>query len=354
MKTRILFFNPPGKRLKVEPLGMEYLISALRVAGFNSSLLDASIDNLDIRHTCIRLKEYSPDMVGVSITTPGLVNDIKGVRLIKQVLPEAKIIAGGPHPSADPQGLLRAVPEIDLVVIGEGEDTIVELLFALEKNTPLSEVNGLAFRKDNDVVVSGPRKLRENIDSLPFPCRENIDYKKVFATLPFGRRRPFAIMVTGRGCPYACIFCSKSVFGKSCRLRSPENVIAEIEELCLSGIKEIRFYDDSFTINPARAMAICDKIIESRVDLAWSCESRVDTISEELLVKMKESGCYNLTFGVESGSESVLEKSHKSISVEQIRRAFRLTREIGIESGAWLMFGLPGRQKIPSKKHSGW
>lgn len=328
--------------MKVEPLGLEYLISSLEQSGFKAALLDATIEELNYKQSRQRLIDFKPDIVGLSITTPGLVHDAKAIGLVKECLPLAKIVVGGPHPSADPKGLLTALPDIDYAVIGEGERTIVELVRAIEEGGSVSGISGIAYRQDGEVVISSPRELIEDIDILPFPDRDYIDYRKVCATLPFGRRHPFAIMITGRGCPYGCIFCSKSVFGRGCRLRSPENVLQEIEALCRKGIKEIRFYDDIFTINPARAIKICQGIIDRKFDLVWSCESRVDTISEEVLVKLKEAGCYSVSFGVESGAAAVLAKSGKNITIEQIRKAFSLCQKVGMETGAWFIFGLPG------------
>jgi len=349
---KVLLINAIGKDIKVEPLGLEYLLSSLELSGIEVILVDATIEGLSEEKFVNKLRKIYPDVFGISITTMGLMSDLKGLYLAKKACPDAKIVAGGPHPSAVPIELMESVKDIDFAVIGEGEITLVELIKSLEndKDKNLKNVNGIGFRENGTIKLTQPREQIKNLDSIPIPSRESIDFKKVVAGLPFGRRNPFSIMMTSRGCPFRCIYCSKSVFGNKYRYRSVENVIEEIEYLVSSGIKEIRFYDDVFTLNQKRIMKLCEEMIKRNFDLIWSCEGRVDTVTSDLLREMKRAGCYHISYGVESGSQKILDRAKKGITVSQTRDAFKITKEVGLEASAYFMFGLPGETKETLKE----
>jgi radical SAM superfamily enzyme YgiQ (UPF0313 family) len=352
---KITLINAPKKKIKVEPLGLEYLVSILKSNNIDVMLIDATIEGLDEEEFVNILRKIDPDMIGISMTTMGLIHDLNGLSLAKKACPNAKIVVGGPHPSAAPIELMKSVKDIDFVVIGEGEMTIVELMNALgnSKNKNLGDIKGIAFRsEDGSIKLTQPRELIKDLDSIPIPSREFIDFKKVKAGLPFGRRKPFSIMMTSRGCPCNCIYCSKPVFGRKYRHRSVGNIIEEIEYLILIGIKEIRFYDDIFTMIPKNTIKLCDELMKRKFDLMWSCGSRVDRISKEMLIKMKNAGCYHISYGVESGSQKVLDTAKRGMKVNHIREAFKMTREVGLEVSAFLMFGLPGETEKTLKDTS--
>lgn len=352
---KITLINAPEKEIKVEPLGLEYLVSHLKSNNIDVSLIDATIEELNEEEFVNRLRKIYPDMIGISITTMGLVHDLNGLSLAKKACPNAKIVVGGPHPSAAPIQLMKAVKDIDFAVIGEGEITTVELINTLEngkdRDINFKDINGIAFRaEDGSIKLTSSRKLIKDLDSIPIPSREFIDFKRVKAGLPFGRRNPFTIMITSRGCPYRCIYCSKSVFGRTYRYRSVENIMDEIEYLISIGIKEIRFYDDVFTMIPKNTIKLCDELIKREFDLIWSCGSRVDRISKEMLIKMKDAGCYHISYGVESGSQKVLDLAKRDMKVNQSKDAFKISREVGLEVSAFVMFGLPGETKETLKE----
>jgi len=354
---KVALINSPEKKIKVEPLGLEYLVSSLKSNNVDVELLDATIEGLSEEEFVTKLRKIGPDLIGISMTTMGLMLDLNGVSLAKKACPDAKVVVGGPHPSAAPSELMNSVEDIDFAVIGEGEITIVELMNALEngkdKGKNLEDINGIAFRAENgDIKLTQPRKLIKNLDSIPIPSREFIDFKKVRAGLPFGRRNPLSIMMTSRGCPNRCIYCSKSVFERTYRYRSVENIMKEIEYLISMEIKEIRFYDDIFTMIPKNTIRLCDELIKRKFDLIWSCGSRVDRISKEMLRKMKDAGCYHVSYGVESGSQKVLDMAKRDTKINQIRDAFKLTKEAGLEVSAFVMFGLPGETKETLKETS--
>lgn len=347
---KLLLINASGKEIKMEPLGLEYLVSSLELSGIEVILVDATIEGLSEEEFVSKLHKIDPDVIGISMTTMGLMQDLKGLSLAKKACPDAKIVVGGPHPSAAPIELMKSAKDIDFAVIGEGEITLVELVKTLENDKGLKNVNGIAFRENGNIKLTQPREQIKNLDSIPIPSRDFIDFRKVKASIPFGRRNPFSIMMTSRGCPFKCIFCSKSVFGNKYRYRSVENVVEEIEYLLSLGIKEIRFYDDIFTLNQKRTMKLCEELIKGNFDLIWSCEGRVDTVSRDLLEKMKKAGCYHISYGVESGSQKILDIAKKGIKVSQARDAFKITKEVGLEASAFFMFGLPGETKKTLKE----
>lgn len=347
---KIALINAPGKEIRVEPLGLEYLASSLKSNNIGVTLIDATIEGLSEEKFVSTLRKIDPDVIGISMTTMGLLQDLKGLSLAKKACPDAKIVVGGPHPSAVPIELMNSVKDIDFAVIGEGEITLVEVIKSLENSEDLKNINGIAFKENGNIKLTQSREQIKNLDSIPFPSREFIDFKKVVAGLPFGRRKPFSIMMTSRGCPYKCIFCSKSVFGNKYRYRSVKDVMKEIEYLISFGIKEIRFYDDIFTLNQKRIIELCEELITSNFDLIWSCEGRVDTVSRDLLEKIKKAGCYHISYGVESGSQKILDRAKKGINVSQTRGAFKITKEVGLEASAFFMFGLPGESKETLKE----
>ena len=347
---KVALINAPGKKIKVEPLGLEYLVSNLKSNNIDVTLIDATIEGLNEEEFVNKLHKIYPDIIGISMTTMGLMLDLNGLYLAKKACPDAKIVVGGPHPSASPIELMKSVRDIDFTVIGEGEITTVELINVLEnrkhKDIYLRDINGIAFRdEDGSIKLTQPRKLIKDLDSIPIPSREFIDFKKVVAGQPFGRRKPFSIMMTSRGCPYRCVYCSKSVFKRTYRRRSVENIMEEIEYLISIGIKEIRFYDDLFTMIPKYTIELCDELMKRKFDLIWSCGSRVDKISKELLIKMKRAGCYHISYGIESGSQNVLDMTKRDMKINQIKDAVELTKDTGLEVSAFLMFGLPGETK---------
>lgn len=349
---KVALINAPGKEIKVEPLGLEYLASSLKANGFEVTLIDATIEGLSEVEYFHRIKKTKPDVIGIAMTTVSLKQDLRGLFLAKKACPDAKVIVGGPHPSAVPVELMKSVKDIDFAVIGEGEITIVELMRALEKrNANFNNINGIAFRDESgNIRLTKPRKLISNLDSIPIPTREFIDFKKVKPGIPFGRRKFYSIMMISRGCPYKCIYCSKPVFGRSYRYRSVENVLEEIEYLVSIGVREIRFHDDTFTMMPGHTVKLCEELIKRKFDLIWSCTTRADKISKELLKMMKKAGCYHIAYGVESGSQEILDKAKRSMKVDQIEKAFKITREVGLEASAFIIIGLPGETKETLKE----
>ncbi len=254
----------------------------------------------------------------------------------KKINPSCKVILGGAHASSLYKQILENFP-IDAVIVGEGELTISELAKAWENKKSIKKIKGIAIKEKNRVIFNGCREPITDLDSLPFPehelCKKTIKENKTIT------------MITSRGCPFSCIFCSTSQFwGRRWRARSAKNVVDEIEYVKkkFPYITRIFFEDDEFTVDNQRVIDICNEIIKRKIKINWQCSSRVDTVNEEMLRKMKESGCNNISYGIESGSRKILNVIEKRITPEQIERAIKLTEKVGLHYDQFLMVGNPG------------
>jgi len=325
------------------PLGLGYLAAILEKNQFKVEILDACYEN-DITIEVIekKIKEFHPDIVGLSVYTALAKTAVKIAQITKEIDSKIKVIAGGPHATYDYKNLLTNYP-VDFVVLGEGELTFLELLNKLRNNeTDFESVKGIAFMKDK-VYATDKRPPIENLDSLPYPARHLVDFKKYINSphlLPNA-----AYIVSSRGCSHQCVFCSQSHFQKKWRPRSPENVIEEMKYLLKTydDIKSFQFFDDNFTFKKDRVINICELIIKNNLQkYKWNCLARVDQVDLEMMQLMKQAGCEKISFGVESGSPQVLKNIHKGISLDRIKEAFNLASRVGIESMAFFMIGNPG------------
>ncbi len=276
--------------------------------------------------------------MGLTATTPAIYDAYEVARMVKGINPDCRVVIGGPHVSFTARQTLRECKAMDAVIMREGEITFRELVQAWDRGLPLKRTAGLAFRCNGGIAKNPARPFIKNLDTLPFPAWEKLPMEKYNMN---GRR--FGMVMTSRGCPYDCIFCSSSqLCGKIWRARSPENVVSELKLLYDSGIKEIEFMDDTFTLNNKRAEGICDAIIREGLDITWTCSSRVNTINKGLAKKLKRAGCHTVYFGIESGSQEILDMIGKGISLEQSRKAVRIARDTGLSTLGSFILGLPG------------
>lgn len=328
----------------VPPLGLAYLAAVLEESDYPVTIIDAPAQGLTFPQLRKEFEKLDPDVVGISVTTPNFKEASKVSRITKAVCPEATVVVGGPHVSFTPEETLRENPSIDVVCIGEGECTLLELVQFLEVNKDLSEVKGIAYRRNGVIKRNPPQPFIENLDELPFPARHLLPTNKYRA---LGKNFVPGTVLTSRGCPFRCIFCSSSLlFGKKFRGRSPENVVNELEELHIAyKAHDIELLDDLFTFNQKRAEAICQEILNRKLDVRWVCSSRVDTITKKLMMKLRKAGCALIYLGVESGSQRVLGLIKKGIRIEQSIRALKWAEEAGIETLASFVLGVPGETK---------
>lgn len=336
------YFRPKHDRsiFRFPPLGLGYIVSYLRQHGISANLIDCTF--LSQEEALERVKKSKPRILGIysmfSMKQPALLM----ARLLRDNC--EMLVAGGPLPTLCPEDFLE---DFDVVVVGEGENTMLELVRAVENRSPLSTVKGIVYKtpKKNageKVVYTPPRELIEDLDSLPFPARDQFDnesYKNHYSK-KFGYT--ITSIITSRGCPFNCDFCSRAVFGNKIRTRSAAKVVEEMEEVKALGYERIWFADDCFTINKKRLMDICAKIIQRGLEIDWECLSRVDTIDRETALKMKEAGCVRVFFGIESGNDHVLALMKKSATVSQAKKAVFAAKSAGIKVGAFFIVGYPG------------
>lgn len=326
-------------------LGVGYLAAAVEARGHEAAFVDAPLLGLDIAGTADAVLAERPGVVGISCLTKLAASGYALAAELKRRAPEIPIVMGGPHVSAFPDGILQEQPGVDILVPGEGELTFGELLDCMERGQSWAGLEGIVYRDaDGQVVATPPRTPVKNLDELPHPAR-HIYRSELYIPLPNqSRRRPATTVITSRGCPWGrCRFCYQGGrYAAPYRRRSPENVVDEIKRLVAEqGIREIIFWDDNFGINKRWVMAFCDLLDKERLDITWTAQARVDTVSEEMLKRMAASGCYNIYYGLESGSQKMLDVVNKGITLEQVRAAVKWAKAAGMEIRGSFIFGMP-------------
>ncbi|MBU4376464.1 MAG: B12-binding domain-containing radical SAM protein, partial [Candidatus Omnitrophica bacterium] len=326
-------------------LGLLMLGSVLRNAGHRVRIVDASAQGLGYRETLEEAKKFQPDIVGLTAVTPSIIKTVKLASMIKDICPATPLIIGGPHFTAVPKQTLMDYPVFDYGVVGEGEETIIELVEALSVGKTPSNISGLAFCENGKVCFSSPRPPIRDLDSLPIPAWGLLDgFPSGYHPALFKYKKlPATHIISARGCPNKCIFCDTSVFSSKIRFHSSEYVLEMIGYLIKNfGIKEIIFEDDQFLIKKKRVARICEGILKAKWNISWCCSGRVNSIDDiALLNLMKRSGCWQINYGIESGNQKILDFAKKGITIDQIENAVRLTREAGILSKGYFIFGLP-------------
>jgi len=325
------------------PLGIAYLASSLRQADFVAELAD--LHDFSWHEATLLLRSVAPDLVGISCFTMNRGNALHLAGLVKSILPETIVVLGGPHATFFPEQMLGN-PAVDIVVLGQGEVTIVELVACLSKHADLRQVRGIVIREGDTLYRTEPRQDFPALDELPFPAYEAFDLSEYNSPeIPAQYSQlPGTHVLTSRGCPFHCNFCSvHSYFGGKWHARTPENVVSELRMLKESqGVRHIYFSDDLFSLDSGRVIALCKAMLNQGLQLAWMAETRVDCVDEEMLAWMRKAGCYRIYYGVESGSPRILKAINKGFTVSHIQRAFSLTHAAGIEPCCFLMVGNPG------------
>lgn len=336
--------SPWSVPMRLPPLGLSYVAAALEKAGFKVEMLDNYLLRKSIAEVKELVKRVNPEIVGMTCSSASYPRCIETAKAVKEVLPSCKIVVGGWHPSYVPESMLQH-PEIDYVIIGEGERAMVELATCLTRGDEkvAAQVAGVAYRREGKIVQNAQTFIKD-LDELPFPARHLLPMHLYEKEIPYLKAKPFTTMNIVRGCPFNCVYCeTRRLWGQTCRGFSPPRVVDEIVHLKETyGIRGIYFVGDNFTINKKRTMELCELIKKSRLDVEWVCDTRADMISRELLQSMKEAGCRTIWFGVESGSPRILEKINKGITIDQTVQAFKLCREAGIRIAASFIMGIPG------------
>lgn len=346
---QILLINPAchsplgGIISKHYPLNLAYLGTYLEREGFKVDLLDLNVERIDIHKFKELLFKINPQVVGITAMTNTFNVACRIAAIIKEASSQIKIIAGGQHVTALPDETLNTCKAIDCVVMGEGEKTLAEVCTRIKNSQTLEGVKGALYRSDSGIKHEAERELIANLDDLPFPRRDYIGiskYKKNHVSRGISRQYlNIAEMFLSRGCPGRCIFCAANVsWQNKIRFRSIPNILAEIE-YCKEELNadHFSFEDDSFTFNRGLVEALCNELRKKKV--TWNCNLRVDMVTPDLLRLMAESGCIKVLFGIESGSQRILDLIQKNITLEQVERAVEWANQAGIKfiEGSFIM-----------------
>jgi anaerobic magnesium-protoporphyrin IX monomethyl ester cyclase len=356
---RVLLLNPPMNLAEIggnladfmsisAPAGLCYIAALLRQEGYQVSILDAQAEWLDTDTTVQRIVGYSPDIIGISFMTSGVTSAYKVAQLLKKAIPEVPLVAGGPHATAIPERTLDEFPYFDILVIGEGEITFKEIIEALVEGADLRKVKGLAFKEKGEIVITPPRERIKNLDDLPLPAYDLLPELKTHYWPLFNNIQgyPAFSLIASRGCPYQCKFCDRAVFGNTLIQHSPEYMVALIEKLVKEhGIRYLVFDDDNLLLDKKQLFGMLDLLEKKKIKVPFTCESRVDTVDEERLRRLKAGGCKQILYGMESGSPRILELMGKGITVDKIRHAVDLTRKFGITTYGYFILGYPGENE---------
>ncbi len=334
------------------PLNILMLAAVIRKHGFLCRVFDAENRSLSPKEVAREILDWKARYVGFSTVTPTVYRAYEVALAIKACDPSIVAIAGGAHPSAVPDETMEAMPQFDIIVQGEGEETLLDLLIRIEgretarRQEALDGCLGICFRQGETTVKTPRRPVIPDLDSLPHPAWDLLegmpDFYRPAANAYW--QLPSTMLITSRGCPAHCTFCgSRNAYGTLSRCHSPEYVIGMMQALVdRYGVKDFAIYDDTFLTEPKRVEEICDLLIEAKLGISWSAYSRVDTIYPDLVRKMKAAGCWLINFGVESGSQRILDLIRKEITLDQIEVALRTTRRAGIRCRGFFMMGHPG------------
>lgn len=336
---RVLLINPPTPldERPNPPLGLAFVAAALEGADIEVQIVDTVTHPLGRDRLRERMARYQPDIVGTTAVTMTYHTAVKILRDVKAINPDVLTMMGGPHVTFTPRETLAELPELDIVVMGEGDATVVEIAHAWAGSRDWSAIQGIAYRGAGGEVQITPGREVLDVNTLPQPARH---------LLPLGRYRALRMPIsitTARGCPFPCIFCSaRDMAGAKIRNRTADIVVDELEDLAGLGFHQINVADDLFTGRKRHCLAICDEIIARGLEITWSCYSRVDTITPDLLARMKQAGCKTMAFGIESANAEILKAVRKGITIPKTIEAIEMCLEAGIDPHCSFILGLPG------------
>ena len=325
------------------PFGLLQLAAFIKANNIKVDLIDLQVKKFSEAEFLERVLKLRPDFFGITANTVQIKPGLSIAKLLKQNFPNIKIVFGGIHATVMADEVL-AEQFVDFVVRGEGEQTIVELL----AGRAYSEINGLSYKINGQIIHNQPRELIADLNLLPTPAYELIDLKLYRPTLGNFKQLPSVSITTSRGCPGTCTFCFSGAMGKKIRFMSAQKIFNHIKFLHDKfGVRDINFYDDTFTVNRANVFELCKMLIEAKLGISWGCMSRLDCVSEEILEMMHEAGCHQIGYGIETTSKEILENIKKRVPpLERIKEIVETTKKIGIEVRAMFMLGNPGETEM--------
>ncbi|MBF0623657.1 MAG: cobalamin-dependent protein [Magnetococcales bacterium] len=349
---KVVLIHPPSprdggnwRRGGRTPVGLSYIAAVVLQLGHECTIIDAESLSMPVEEIDRQLRQLQPDVVGMTCTTPLFPATVQIAAMARQAIPGVTIVAGGPHVNALPRESLQANPNLDFVVVGEGEITFTRLLELLVAGRTPDHEPGLGYRTpDGAIIIGPPRPLIQDLDSLPPPAWNKLPLHAYTDESQFPGGVRYAILISSRGCPFNCTFCASQVtWGRKVRFRSPRRLIPELEELVkVHGVSVLWFADDTFTLNKKHVRAVCQGVIDAGLEVNIKCSSRVDTIDAERLKWLAAAGCSEITFGCESADPGILKVIGKEIRLEKVRPAFELVHSFGIQVHSSWIIGNPG------------
>jgi anaerobic magnesium-protoporphyrin IX monomethyl ester cyclase len=352
-ELKIALVNPPPPSPEAfvhyqnPPVGLAYMAAVLEKNGYEVAVLDCPPFNMTHEGLKQEIHRLKPNIVGITSVTATFPSALLAARVAKETCPNAPVVLGGPHATFMDSQILSEHPDVDIIVRGEGEQTILDLLQNLFRSGNLQAVSGISFRKNGHIVRMPNRPFIQNLDQLPRPAYKYFQLKKyrIFGKLGLS-------IITSRGCPFQCTFCLvPRIAGKYFRSRSKKNVVDELE--WLRDVYEpdvFTFHDETFTYEKKRVLEICEEMKNRNINLPWDCSTRVDQVSRELLAKMRDAGCQLVSFGAESGSQKILNAMKKGTTVEQNERAIKWAKEVDLSVAISVIIGYPGETKESLKQ----
>jgi len=354
---RIVLVNPPYSFWSPEKnylwpfigtlpsLGLLGLAAILQQKGYAVRVVESASLGLSFSQTLANILEENTDYLGLSCTTASVDNAARIARAVKEQSPQTLTFVGGPHITALPAETFHRYPVFDYGVVGEGEMAFLDLLAAVQGGEGFSGVKSAVFREGGEVFINPRGSFHDNLDQFPFPAFDLLPFFPHRYQPPFLNylQGPTASLLTSRGCPQACTFCDRSVFGQRYRYFSEDYLFGLISHLRRKyGIKHMVFVDDQFAASKPRLIRLCEKLAGGNLKIRWNCDARVDAVDPELLRLMKKAGCWMISYGIESGSQKILDSLRKGFHLDQVECAVRWTKDAGIRAKGLFMIGSPG------------
>lgn len=346
--------NRSGRRTRERSIwpqnSLAYLAAVAKEHGYQPNILDCIASEIGWNQVIEYLKTYRPKWVIIEGISSTITNDAYAGYLAKRYTGKTVLI--GPHVTALPESTMEAYPSLDFGIMGEVEETLGELIQAVDNNNDLSLIKGLLYRDSGKIINTGERAFIQNLNSLPMPLQELLPLDKYSAPYIGG---PYTFVLHSRGCPNSCYFCRQNVMWKSvCRLRNGESIAAEFKYLAGLGVKKVMFHSDTFTQDRDNVLDICEHLKKADTGIEWICNGRVDLVDPEILKAMKLAGCFMVNYGIESGVQQLLDDSNKgkNATIENARKAVAMTKDAGIQVWAYFIIGLPGETRQTIKQTS--
>lgn len=354
--SKILLINPPqisggkfldgyqGTRPVLPPLGLAYIAAYLEKHGYKVDIFDGMVEAASPEEIAVRASAY--DFVGITSITFQVILAYQVLEEIRRNNPYLPIVIGGPHVSCLPlEPLEKGLA--DFSVVGEGEQAMLEILRAYENGSSFFSIPGVAFRKDGKIYPPSGSGITKDLNSLPFPARHLLPMKRYRASAVRTRRFPALSMITSRGCPMRCTFCFNQLpYRQQVRFLSAENIVSEMTQLISEyGAKEIHFWDDNFLVNKNRINEFFDIMNSRKLRISFDCEGTINSFDPEVLKKMKKIGCYSVSYGIETGTQRMLDLMKKQTTLDKIRRVVKETKSLGLDVRGYFLFGFPTETK---------